>query len=115
MRLVLLIEKLPILKRRYSISSRIGNSRIVWLLDHIEQVMLFIDIIIEESHCGLDEPSHSISLLLLEPLHHNTTLFVLVVVLCCHLGRVVPDSCRVFPMAHALVCTTDCLQTGSEE
>ena len=77
--------------------------------------MLFIDIIIEESHCGLDKPSHSISLLLLEPLHHNTTLVVLVVVLCCHLGRVVPDSCRVFPMAHALVCAADRLQTGSEE
>ena len=77
--------------------------------------MLFIDIIIKESHCGLDEPSHPISLLLLEPLHHNTALVVLVVVLGRHLGRVVPDGCRVFPVAHALVCATDCLQTRSEE
>ena len=71
--------------------------------------MLFIDIIIKESHRGLDEPSCPIPLLLLEPLHHNTALIVLVVVLGRHLGRVVPYSCRVLPMAHALVCTTDCL------
>ena len=79
----------------------------VRLFDHIEQVMLFVDIIIEESHSGLDEPSHSVSLLLLEPLHHDTTLIVLVVVLGRHLGRVVSDGCRVFPVAHALVCSTD--------
>ena len=115
MRLVLLVQKLPILERRYPISPRICHSRIVWLFDHIEQVMLFIDIIIKESHCGLDEPSHSISLLLLEPLHHNTALIVLVVVLSSHLRRVIPDGCRVFPVAHALVCATDCLKARSEE
>ena len=53
----------------------------VGLLDEVEQVVLFVDVVFIEGHDGSYVTHRLATLLLFKPLHHNPTVIIFVVVL----------------------------------